>query len=371
MCSKIGIRWEPYEKQPFTDVDIIEEASLHMRSLHLFPRARELDIFCELWLFKTASNNLLAAIWKTIPAALPNLKIFKFSPNVCELDLPPDIPPDPQERYTGIHSLLCPESRQLLGPAYISDEEFARSVFPSFRLVERVVLESSGYDLWTSGANISNFLVFISTRTLRHLSITAHHIEMPDVNDGFQPIISPNVVDLDIEIEFIGIVQYAPLLKYLATSFPNVQRLSLASSGDRIYIPPLDPMHMDQAYAELALMSKLRKATVPWPWNQETRFKRRELAGVIRRLIWSGLGQLEEIKFVRKTSIYLDCCRKCWVTRDEAMRIKLLWGEPYLDFDLDPDPDSDLDLDGYKGSTTGQKTEEDGGDSDDTLGDEP
>ncbi|KAK6524577.1 hypothetical protein TWF281_011481 [Arthrobotrys megalospora] len=351
---KIGIKWKP--KEPYTDVDIIEGVSLCVRSLRLFPRARELGLSYKFSVDESISNNLPIAIWKTISTALPNLRVFKFNPRLWERKRSPEMTPDLQERYSGIHALLCPESRQFIGPAYISDEEASGSFLPSPWSVERILLEAPKSSFrWNSGLNLVNFLIAVSTGTLRSLSIKADYLELL-VKDGFQPFISPNVVDLDIGVSGEA-AEYDELLKYFAASFPNVQTLSLISHSDgRTYDPPLDPL--DLAYSELALMPKLRKVTVPWPWNQGTRFRRRELAGVIRRLISSGLEQLEEIKFLRKTPWYVYGhgfeCRKCWVKRDGAMRIKLLWGQTYHGATSDSDTDREENL-----------KEEDGYDSDD------
>lgn len=113
---------------------------------------------------------------------------------------------------------------------------------------------------------------------------------------------------------------------------PNVQKLSLTTYDHaRSYRTP--PDHSDFAYDGLIPTQKLKEVRSPRPEKIEGRYKRRELAGVIRHLVEAGLKDLEKVMFARKApwerSEYISITKMCKVTRDTAMRPKLWWGKLY------------------------------------------
>ncbi|KAF3200931.1 hypothetical protein TWF106_010644 [Orbilia oligospora] len=317
-----------------TNAGHVESIRLSTEHLDSYPSITHIDISWGFMVAWKARNNLYKALWARI-STLPNLKSLRlvgYSPSpswrpICERD------------YNTLYRCFTSKSKDFLGKGFVDDAELTNENISYPRHLQEVHFSAFLELPWNSNISSRYFAIGNSAETLKKIVFSGQHLRLR--GGGPITLIFPNVVELRIGIW--GGTRYSEwhTLAWFAKSCPNVQKLlfrtlhnTWSSEG------PQD--NGEPVYDELISTRKLKEVIVPWPvrfslgdsypylgTRKATRYKRWELAGVIRRLARAGLNDLEKVTFERRlrwpVDEYSKITKTCKITRGTETGLKLSW----------------------------------------------
>ncbi|KAF3112812.1 hypothetical protein TWF569_010206 [Orbilia oligospora] len=314
-------------------VESIRRSTEHFDS---YPSITHIDVSWGFMVAWNARNNLYKALWARI-SALPNLKSLRlvgYNPS-------PDCRPGYTRDYNSLYRCCTSKSKDFLGKEFIDDAELTNEHISYPRHLQEVHFSAFLELPWNSNTSSRYFVIGNSAETLKKIVFSGQHLRLIGQGGGPITLIFPNVVELCIGIW--GGSRYSEwhALAWFAKSCPNVQKLLFRTLHNTwSFEGPLD--NGDLVYDELISMRKLKEVIVPWPVKfslgdahlylgikAATRYKRRELAGVIRCLARAGLNDLEKVTFERRLRWPVDEYKKitktCKITRGTETGLKLSW----------------------------------------------